>query len=183
MRNLMKFLALVLAMMMVFSLMITVSAADAFTDADLVKERKYANAIDTLQEYGVLKGDENGNFNPDGEFSRAEMAGIAYRIAMGDVEGKLEKQNAIYAQKFTDVGENHWAAPYIGFCVNWGIVNGVNAGFDAIQTGISANLVDFDMSAVATATRSPRWPTTPRSIPTGCSTAAAATRPSRPRRI
>ena len=65
MRNLKKFLALVLAMMMVFSLMITVNAAklDDFTDSESVNP-KYAEAVDVLTQLGIFKGQGNKTWPP-----------------------------------------------------------------------------------------------------------------------
>ena len=187
MRNLKKFLALALAVMMAFSLTAAVGAAGP-TD---IAGNKYESAIRTLYQYGVVEGvNAAGDFNPNGNFTRAQMAGIAYKIATGDVDDKYSAQNAAYAQQqFTDVPSNHWAAGYIGFCANWGIVKGAgdgtfnpggrvtgyqvavlmlnllgygkdgefqgsnwqkNAGELAIRTGISVELGNTSLSAIAT---------------------------------
>ena len=121
MRNLKKFLALVLAMMMVFSLMITVNAATS-------SDTKYANAYNVLGRYGVVKGTGGSKDNYAGNFTRAEMAGIAYRIATGDVDDKYAKQNEIYAMQFEDADKAAWAKGYIGYCANMGIIIGDGRG-------------------------------------------------------
>ena len=121
MRNLKKFLALVLAMMMVFSLMITVNAATS-------SDTKYATAYNVLGRYGVVKGTGGSKDNYAGTFTRAEMAGIAYRIATGDVDDKYVKQNEIYAMQFDDADDAAWAKGYIGYCANMGIVIGDGRG-------------------------------------------------------
>ena len=60
MRNLKKFLALVLAMMMVFSLMVTVNAANTGRGS------KYAANSTTLYKYGIVSGvDSTGNLALD----------------------------------------------------------------------------------------------------------------------
>ena len=69
MRNLKKFLALVLALMMVVSVMVTVNAASSST-------AKYAAAVETLQNYGVLKGYEDGQPHPEKNITRAQMAAL-----------------------------------------------------------------------------------------------------------
>lgn len=121
MRNMKKFLALVLAVMMVLSLMAAVSAVGP-TDTS---GNPYEDAIKALYSYGVVQGDASGSFLPDQYFTRAQMAGIAYKVATGDVKEETVQQNVIYAeQMFNDV-TGHWAEGYIGFCANWGIVDGV----------------------------------------------------------
>ena len=63
MRNLKKFLALVLAMMMTLSLMVTVNAKESYPDLDKADEA-FVEAIDVLSGVGVIRGDETGNYNP-----------------------------------------------------------------------------------------------------------------------
>ena len=57
MRNLKKFLALVLAMMMTLSLMVTVNAAadSDFTDKDSITEN-FAEGVEVLKGMGVFEG-------------------------------------------------------------------------------------------------------------------------------
>ena len=59
MRNLKKFLALVLAMMMTLSLMVTVNAATPtdFSDGDKITDA-YKEAVDVLSALKVVKGDD-----------------------------------------------------------------------------------------------------------------------------
>ena len=118
MRNLKKFLALVLAMMMTLSLMVTVNAATTsdFTDKDAVNE-KFTEAIDVLKGMGVFEGYEDDTFQPKGEITRAEVATIVYRLATGDAEGVQAHLYKDY-QKFDDVKSDHWAAGYINYCAN-----------------------------------------------------------------
>ena len=122
MRNLKKFLALVLAMMMTLSLMVTVNAKDItadFTDADSVTE-EFQEAVDVLNGMKVFQGYESGDkfeFQPKGDITRAEVATIVYRLATGDWEGNQAHLYKDY-QKFDDVNSSQWFAGYINYCAN-----------------------------------------------------------------
>lgn len=122
MRNLKKILALVLAMVMSFSVM-SIASAD-FKDQASVNE-KYATAVDTLSALEVFKGYEDGNFNPKGTITRAEVAAIIYRIDTGDI---YDKHVEIYADygKFSDVPSTAWYAGYVNYCANAEYVKGVS---------------------------------------------------------
>ena len=122
MRNLKKFLALVLAMMMTLSLMVTANAKDItadFTDADSVTE-EFQEAVDVLNGMKVFQGYKNGDefeFKPKEYITRAEVAAIVYRLATGDWEGNQAHLYKDY-QKFDDVNSNQWFAGYINYCAN-----------------------------------------------------------------
>ncbi len=126
MRNLKKFLALVLALMMVVSVMITVSAT-TFTDADKIGE-DYEDAVDVLTTIGVLHGTSDTTFSPTSEITRAEMAAIVYRIMTGDVKDENVKQLSGYDNDFTDVPKDAWYEPYVSYCNNSGWLVGDGKG-------------------------------------------------------
>ena len=108
MRNLKKFLALVLAMMMTLSLMVTVNAASDFTDKDSITEN-FAEGVEVLKGMGVFEGYPDGSFGPKGEITRAETAAIVYRLATGDWEGTQAHLYKDY-QQFDDVASSQWFA-------------------------------------------------------------------------
>ena len=87
MRNLKKFLALVLAMVMAFSLMLTANAAHIgtqYTDEDDV-EPAFEEAVEMLTGMGVYQGDaEAATFRPASTINRAEVAALIYRLVTGD---------------------------------------------------------------------------------------------------
>ncbi len=129
MRNLKKTLCLFLALVFVLGLC-TVGAADIeFKDE---KEIIYKEAVQTMAGLGILKGDDNDRdgkmeFRPKDGLTRAEAAKIIAYVALGpDVEYWPT------TQVFDDVPANsHWAAKYIAYCSNRGIINGVgNNKFD-----------------------------------------------------
>ena len=128
MRNLKKTLCLILALVFVLGLC-TVGAADIeFTDE---KNIQYKEAVQAMAGLGILKGDDNDRdgkmeFRPKDSLTRAEAAKIIAYVARGP-----EIENWINTQVFDDVPASHWAAKYIAYCSNQGIINGVgNNKFD-----------------------------------------------------
>ena len=129
MKTLKKTLCLVLAVVMVVgALVLPASAKDYGDKADIGKD--YTTAVTNLTNWKVMEGDATGNFKPKASIQRQEMAAIIYRLLTGDNEGYGKDNSAIYtpyAAKFTDVDAKGWAAGYIGYCANKGIIVGVNA--------------------------------------------------------
>ena len=134
MRNLKKFLALVLAMMMAMSLMVTANAATKnveFPD-DYAADPAFEEAIDVLAGMGVFKGDEKGNFNPANTITRAETAAIIYRLITADTNDDKADLFRNVAHPFTDVTPDKWYAGYVGYLWNAGVIKGRTDGmFDA----------------------------------------------------
>ena len=122
MRNLKKFLALVMAMVMAFSLMLSASAANTakdFDDASSITEA-FVEATDVLTGMKVFQGDEGG-FRPADTITRAEVAALIYRLATGDVDDVRSGAYANYGN-FTDVAESDWFAGYVGYFANAGYI-------------------------------------------------------------
>ncbi len=119
MKNLKKVLALVVALTMVFT---TVAFASVYPDVDA--DANYAGAVELLSALEILKGDDNGNFNPGNTITRAEFAAVVCR-ALG-LEGSAN--GAKGATMFTDVAADHWASGYINLASQQGIVNGKGNG-------------------------------------------------------
>ncbi len=128
MRNLKKFLALVLAMVMAMSLMVTANAANTTFDDSSEITAQFEEAALVLSGLGVFKGTDEGKFNPKGEITRAEVAAIIYRLATGDVN---DRQVHIYDDygKFKDVAPTAWYAGYVGYCANAEYIKGSNGYF------------------------------------------------------
>ncbi len=127
MRNLKKFLALVMAMVMAFSLMLSASAANpvkTFGDADQITEA-FVEAADVLTGMKVFQGDEGG-FRPGDNITRAEVAALIYRLATGDT-GTEKMDLYTTTHPFTDVGADDWFAGYVGYCWNAGYIKGTTA--------------------------------------------------------
>ena len=121
MRNLKRALSLGLTAAMISGLMVMGSSAASYAD---VTSENNQEAIDVLQTVGIMVGDENGNFNPDQNVTRNEMAVIMANL--------MEYNVATYkdTSPFTDVPS--WAEPYVAAC--W--TNGITAGYsDTIYGG------------------------------------------------
>ena len=121
MRNLKKFLALVLALMMVVSVMVTVSAKDYTDQADI----NYDEAVAVMSAVGVIEGDEKGAFNPAGTLTREQAAKlVTYMILGKDAANKLGTPT----DPFDDVKADSWAAGSIAYCANAGLIDGDGQG-------------------------------------------------------
>ena len=126
MRNLKKFLALALAMVMAFSLMVTANAATTGTQYSDVAgvTPAFEEAVDVLTGMKVFQGDaEAPTFRPGSSITRAEVAAIIYRLVTGDV---TDSQAGLYTTQhpFTDVAPNAWYAGYVGYLHNAKIIKG-----------------------------------------------------------
>lgn len=96
-------------------------SASAMSFPDVPKDSNYSTAIQYVSELGIMVGDSNGNFNPNGIVNRAEMATIVCRV-LGQTEN-LSKSNV-----FTDVPMEHWANANIGKASELGIIGGYGNG-------------------------------------------------------
>ena len=121
MRNLKKFLALVLAMMMVMGLMVTANAATDYVDDDKIAN-DYREAVEIMSAVNVIKGDENG-FRPKDTITRAEFAKLLYVIDTGDTE-LLYSDSWTGLANFSDVPENEWYAGVVAYAQIRGYVWG-----------------------------------------------------------
>ena len=122
MRNLKRALSLGLTAAMISGLMVmgTSAASSSYTD---VADTDNVEAIEVLKAVGIMVGDDNGDFNPDENVSRNEMA-----VVMSNL---MEYNVATYADTspFTDVPD--WAEPYVAACYT----NGITSGYDATTFG------------------------------------------------
>ena len=166
MRNLKRALSLALASVMVLGLMVVGSGASY---ADVTSEENQ-EAIEVLQAVGVMVGDENGNFNPDRNVTRAQMATVMANL----LDLKVEDFNAADIP-FTDVPS--WAVPYVAACYADGITAGVSDtlyGSDSTVTAAQAALMmmkalgyfQYDQVSAMTG----NWPPSARPTASACST-------------
>ena len=110
--------------MLAFACAFTMFAgAASFTDqADINTDN--VEAVDLLTTLGIIKGYEDGSFNPEGTVTRAEMAKMIYTIRNGgndDASAHIGNTTS-----FTDIS-GHWAEGYIKYLQNTGIVAGKSA--------------------------------------------------------
>ena len=129
MRNLKRALSLALASVMLLGMMVVGTSA-SYAD---VSSKNNLEAIEVLKLVGVMTGDDKGNFNPDANVTRNEMAVIMCNLLGLKTGG---------THPFTDVPA--WAAPYVAACYNNGIIAGVSAtqfNGDANVTAVQASLM------------------------------------------
>lgn len=88
--------------------------------------------VEILNEAGIIKGDGTG-YAEDKPLTREEMVTILVRM-----NPDSNFKNFDYSGKsgFTDVPNDHWAAPYIAFAKEKGITNGIGNG----KFGLSQNI-------------------------------------------
>ena len=132
MKNFKKVLALVLTVAMVLSFAVVSTAA--FSDAAAIEKTE---AVDVLSAIGVINGYEDGSFKPEGTVTRAEMAKmIATIMNQGEDVGTLYAGACTFADT-----ASHWAAGYVAYCAQEGIISGKNASTfapDETVTGTQA---------------------------------------------
>ncbi|MBQ7566500.1 MAG: S-layer homology domain-containing protein [Oscillospiraceae bacterium] len=116
-----KLIALLLALVLLCG-----AVTAAFTDEKSVNTR-YREAVSAMSEKGVIGGFPDGSFKPKDTLTRAQAAKIICTVLEG-----ADKVDAITATaSFADVPAEHWAAKFIGYCAEKGIVSGVgNNKFD-----------------------------------------------------
>ena len=126
MRTLKKALSLVLVLAMVFALAVPGFAADTTKSASSYKDySKVTNkeAVDVLTAIGVLHGNTDGTFGPEGNFTRAEAAVLLTYMLLGD---KIADALPNTTCKFSDVPA--WAAKYVQYCADEKIIAGYGDG-------------------------------------------------------
>ena len=120
MRNLKRALSLGLTAAMISGLMVMGSSAASYAD---VTSENNVEAIEVLEAVGIMIGDENGNFNPDQNVTRNEMAVVMANLMEYNVASYKD------TSPFTDVPS--WAEPYVAAC--W--TNGITAGYSSTIYG------------------------------------------------
>lgn len=103
----------------ILTLLVTGASATSFPDVD--ETAAYAEAVEFVNERGIMEGKNGGNFDPEGIVTRAEMAAIICRILH---ENTLDDST----QVFQDVPVGHWANGYVAKAAALGIVKGYPNG-------------------------------------------------------
>ena len=131
MRNLKRALSLGLTAAMISGLMVMSSSAASYAD---VTSEDNQEAIEVLEAVGIMIGDENGDFNPDQNVTRNEMAVVMSNLMEYNVASYKD------TSPFTDVPS--WAEPYVAACYTNGITAGTSAttygGSDTVTTAQAA---------------------------------------------
>ena len=123
----MKNIVRVLFAIPLIALVAASACAAEFTDDAQIKNRA---AVVFLQDLGLIKGYPDGSFRPGINVHRSEAAKLAAMIC---AENPAPTQPSVYR----DVPESHWAAPYISYCTEKGVVSGSGGSFrpDGYLTG------------------------------------------------
>ncbi len=127
----MKNLKKVLALVVVFTMVLSTVAFASYPDVDATAD--YAGAVELLSALSILKGDDTGNFNPDNNITRAEFAAVVCR-ALG-LEGSANGAKGV--TDFTDVAADHWASGYINLASQQKIINGMGDGTFAPESDVT----------------------------------------------
>ena len=114
MRNLKRALSLALASVMLVGMMVVGTSATSFPD---VSAEDNTEAIAVLEAVEVMVGNENGEFEPDKNVTRNEMAVILAKLILGKDADKY-----VGTCPFTDVPT--WAQKYVAACYDNKIVAG-----------------------------------------------------------
>ena len=117
-----KFLSLVLALVMTFSLVTVSAGAKEYTDDSTIK---YGKAVDVISDLGIVDGYANGAFNPSNTLTRGAAAKIICNLRLGPTAAAALGATAA---PFSDVPANHTFAGYIAYCSEQGIINGYGDG-------------------------------------------------------
>ena len=134
MRNLKRALSLGLTAAMISGLMVMGSSAASYAD---VTSEDNQEAIEVLEAVGIMIGDENGDFNPDQNVTRNEMAVVMSNLMAYNVATYRD------TSPFTDVPS--WAEPYVAACYTNGITAGTSdttyGGSESVTTAQAALMV------------------------------------------
>ncbi len=119
MRNLRRFLAMALTIMMVAGCF-SMFSVNAFEDV-----YDFEEAINTLNDLGVIKGYDETSFGPDDDVLRWHMALLVSKLVTGKVETATWETASNYSN-FTDVkAENYYGS--ISYASNHAIIIGTSA--------------------------------------------------------
>ncbi len=134
MRKAKRFLAFVLATMMVVTTCLVTTTVFAQNEnsavafSDVSENAIYADAVKTFSLMGIIKGYEDGSFRPDRNVTRAEFTAMLMRTLN---YGTLGSSSAAKLP-FSDVDDNdssiNWAIPNINTAYDMGIINGYDDG-------------------------------------------------------
>jgi len=134
MRKKEKLLSFLLCLVLLTGIAVLPAGA-AYSDADQIV---HTQAVDTLTELGILNGKEDGSyFEPDSTLTRAEFCKMLVLILNGGKEPELPSEESY---SLSDI-QDHWAAAYIAYCWNLGLVAGGGDGTfdpDGTVTGSQA---------------------------------------------
>ncbi|MBC7766359.1 MAG: S-layer homology domain-containing protein [Hyphomonadaceae bacterium] len=96
----------------------------AFAYPDVPSDAGYHQAVVRLGVLGVIKGYDDGNFHPNDNVTRAQLAKMAVLCS----EVRDQAVALAGASAFSDVASSHWASGYIAVAAKQSILNGYGDG-------------------------------------------------------
>lgn len=118
-----KFMALLLSLVMVFSMSTVAFAADDGYFYDISKS-KNEDAIEYLYDLGVIEGYGNHKYGPTDTLTRAQACAIIVRAMLTDEE--IFKD---YDDTFVDVNWNEWYREYVDTAYRHSYMHGYGKGY------------------------------------------------------
>lgn len=112
-----KFIAIIMAVIMVMSFVTIAFAANGFTD---VSKSKYETAINELYDLGIVNGYSATKFGTNYTLTRAEACAIIVRALYGE---KMIHD----VINFTDVSYRDWFYDYVNTAIFYDVMHGHNA--------------------------------------------------------
>ena len=151
-----KIIALALALSMALSMV----AFAGYTDAALINEDLTAD-VDLVKALGLMTGNPDGSFNPQGTLTRGEAAVIIYRLKSGKTDIDASWGDASL-NTFTDMAD-HWSAKYVNYCAALGLITGNPDGTfrpDNAVTGVEMAKMLLNVAGYDTEKQQygPKWP-------------------------
>jgi len=156
MKNLKRTLSLALASVMLLGMM-AVSSSAAFTDADEIINKE---AVEITAGLGLFAGTTDGEFDPQGNVTRAQMATIIVKMLYGS---EINADQFKGVDKFSDVAnfEGGWAEGYVNLCANIGIVSGYgDSTYKPGNSVTTAEAVTMIINALKVDAGEGTWPLT-----------------------
>lgn len=112
--------ALLLSLAMLLLLAMPACAVNATAFDDVPAGAWYTEAVQALREMDLMNGVGDNRFNPDGVFTRAQLATVLYRLAGSP---KVSGEDS-----FTDTVSGTWYSDAVLWASQNGIVNGYGGG-------------------------------------------------------
>ncbi len=124
MKTMKKIVALVLVCVMALGTLPAAFAAFTYADAEAITA-KYVDAVDFIYQLNIMQGDAKGNFNPQKNLKRSELAKTVFVLNNGGSTNANFFASAEDAP-FQDVPKNLWYAGYVNWSSSRGFIDGTS---------------------------------------------------------
>jgi len=104
---------------------------------------KHERIVDELVDSGIFIGNADGELNLHKGLTRAELATLLTRLA--GQEDQVKENNQYYASLFSFMDVPTWAAPYVGYCYEEGLLKGYSdsafGSNDVVNTKMACTVI------------------------------------------